>query len=376
MLTIGAHPFLQADSYIDKAFAVTLLGYVAIWLGRYLVSIVEVERISERTLSFFRPFEASIIKNIQSKRSLYFLFFLCTGLTLFITILSSLDGFFLRPRAFFQMNGSLRPLYNVTTTLASLLLSFLALYFLQFKEKWTKILLFLTLFLSLFYGVRAVLIQSLLFYYMFSVFKNQGRFHVGRFFVVVFSLIFLSLELEKIREGIPLFHSPSASFAALVYGNHMSDTRDFAWVLAYWDGEYLLGLSYLASLLSFIPSEILPFRQEYSLANFTSNLIGLDPLFHNGVRSGFFGFVFFNFSYLGVFISGILFGMVLKMADQKLREAIEKRGDVIEAYGKTVPYICLMGLLISSLYWTLYLFLLINGALALLRRVRRCPQIG
>jgi hypothetical protein len=190
--------------------------------------------------------------------------------------------------------------------------------------------------------------------------------------IILFILIFLALELEKIREGIPIFHSSFGIFSSLVYGNHFSDTRDFAWVLANWDHEYLLGLGYLANIFSFIPSAFLPFRQEYSLANYTSNLICLDLSIHNGVRSGFFGQVFFNFGLTGVFLSGLICGMTLQFSNQKFKESILENDNIIEAYSKTVPYFCVTSILFSHMYWIFYVFILINVALSLLRRFRAC----
>lgn len=368
MSTIGINPFLQADSYIDQAFAITLLGYIGVWLGAYFASVSEVQRVCERIFSIFRPLEECTIKNIFSKKSTYFLFFTCIGLTILITSLSAINGFFLRPRVFFQMNGHLRPLYNFTTTLAPLLLSFLSLHFLQFREKWSKILLFFAFSFSILYGIRSVLIHSLLFYYSFSIFKKQGRFKIIRFIATIFIFVLLALELEKIREGLPLFNISSGILPTLVYGNHFSDTRDFAWVLAHWEQEYLYGVGYLANLVSCIPTSFLGLRQEYSLANYTSNLIGLDLSVHNGVRPGFFGQVFFNFGFLAVFLSGIVLGMALKFTNHKFKKCILERDNIIEAYGKTIPYFCITGILFSHIYWALYLFILINLASAAIRR--------
>jgi hypothetical protein len=287
-----------------------------------------------------------------------------------ITLLSARNGFFLRPRAFFQREGLLRPIYNFTIALAPLLITFLSLQFLQLREKWCKIRLLIAFSLSIFYGIRSVLIQALLFYYAFSIFHNQGRLKMGRVLASLFLLILLALELEKLREGIPLFQFSSGIFPSLVYGNQLSDTRDFAWVLARWDGEYLGGLGYLANIFSFIPSALFSLRQEYSLANYTSHLIDLDISTHNGVRPGFFGQIFFNFGPFGVFVGGMIYGILLKFTNLKFKECILEKRDIIEAYGKTIPYFCLTSLLFSHVYWLLYLFVLINLSLSVLRRFR------
>ncbi len=281
------------------------------------------------------------------------------------------------PPSFFQMKGFLRPIYNFTITLAPLLITFLSLHFLQLKEKWCKILLIIAFIMSIFYGIRSVLIQTLVFYYAFSIFKNQGHFKIARVLASLCIIILLALELEKIREGIPLFHFSSGIFPSLVYGNQFSDTRDFAWVLAEWDQKYLFGLGYLANILSFIPSTLLSFRQEYSLANYTSHLIGLDISIHNGVRPGFFGQIFFNFGLLGVFLSGNFCGMALKFTNLRFKKCILEEGNIIDAYGKTIPYFCMTTVLFSHVYWVLYLFILINISLTVFRCFdHKCLQNG
>ena len=104
----------------------------------------------------------------------------------------------------------------------------------------------------------------------------------------------------------------------LFYGNHLSDTRDFAWVLAFWDGDYVLGKTYLAGLFSFIPRFLSEFRQEWALSLYTNRLVGFDPSLHAGLRPGLFGEVYFNFSLIGVFCLGLILGYFLRYADSEL----------------------------------------------------------
>lgn len=374
MLTIGPDNFLSADPYIDAAFSIALLGYVGIRFGATLLNVFEIKLFCDQFFSIFRPLASCITKNIENKNSLLFLFYLTIMLTVITTYISSIHGYFLRPRAYFQINELIRPIYNATISIAPILITFLSIRFLQFKEKWVKSLLILSLLFSLFYGVRGVLVTGLISLFAYTAYKNRGNFNLKKGALVSCAIVIIALEVEKIREGdfISLFYFSfnylSSIFSILAYGNQMSDTRDFAWVLSCWDQEYLFGLGYLANFLSFIPSSLLEFRQVYSLSPYTSNLIGLDTSIHNGVRPGYFGQLFFNFGPIGVFLGGLCIGLALKSADLELRKSIDSNNNIIEGYAKTIPYFCISLALLSPLYWQFYLFILMNLTCTLFRK--------
>jgi len=374
MLTLGPDNFLSADPYIDYAFCITLIGYMGIRFGAILLHICEIKLFCDRLFSIFRPLATCITKNIESKNSLLFLFYLTVFLTFIITYISSLQDYFLRPRAYFQINELTRPIYNATISIAPILISFLSIRYLQYKERWVKSLLIISFFMSLFYGIRSVFITGLISLFAYKAYKNKGSFNFKKGVLFSCIIVIIALEIEKIREGdfINLFYFSfnylTSIFSVLAYGNHLSDTRDFAWVLSCWDQEYLYGLGYLANLLSFIPSSLLEFRQIYSLSPYTSNLIGLDTSIHSGVRPGYFGQLFFNFGPIGVFLGGLCMGLALKSADLELRTSIDSKNNIIEGYAKTIPYLCITTLLIAPLYWQFYLFILMNLLCTLLRK--------
>lgn len=98
----------------------------------------------------------------------------------------------------------------------------------------------------------------------------------------------------------------------LLYGNNLSDLRDFAWILTGLDTVgFFWGKTYLAGYLSFIPTFMFPFREQYGLGRVTPMLAGLDPAFHSGLRPPIFGEMYINFGLPGLCIGGFFYGVMV-----------------------------------------------------------------
>lgn len=101
---------------------------------------------------------------------------------------------------------------------------------------------------------------------------------------------------------------------SVLYGNTFSDVRDGAYVAAGWDqrmaGESLGGNTYLAGLMSFIPSSLSSFRETWSWGYFTtSSLFGWDD--HYGFRGGWSLEMYMNFGVVGVVLAALACGWLL-----------------------------------------------------------------
>lgn len=96
-----------------------------------------------------------------------------------------------------------------------------------------------------------------------------------------------------------------------LYGNQLSDVRDFAWVLSGLRGEYYHGLTYLAGYLAFVPTALLEFRYDMAFGRVSATLAGLNAANHAGLRTPLFGELYVNFALPGVVLGGGLFGYVL-----------------------------------------------------------------
>jgi hypothetical protein len=162
----------------------------------------------------------------------------------------------------------------------------------------------------------------------------------------------------------------------MVYGNNFSDIRDFAWILSYWDHQYLLGKSYVAAILSFVPRSLSNFREAWSISVYTDFLVGFDPTEHAGLRPGKFGESYLNFGLYGVVAIGFLGGYILRFVDTRMKAVARSKTDnLIEMYSYTFLPILLFQLYITASFWTFYVLvsMVVAGYLArwLLKPVSR-----
>ena len=100
---------------------------------------------------------------------------------------------------------------------------------------------------------------------------------------------------------------------ALFYGNNLSDVRDFAYILSYWEGKYSLGLGYLDGFLSFLPSGWFEFRNSLRSIDMMAGVMDFAGEGHAGLRVTMFGGNFLNFGYIGVVVMGFVFGFATKL---------------------------------------------------------------
>lgn len=92
-------------------------------------------------------------------------------------------------------------------------------------------------------------------------------------------------------------------------GNNFSDLRDFSWILSKFNGEFYLGKTLLADILGFLPSSVLPFREEFTIGRVTNVIVGLPTDTHFGLRASNFGVWYLNFGWVGVIIEGFILGI-------------------------------------------------------------------
>lgn len=350
--------------FVDRAFAISILGYCFIWVGRYSFDLTKARLPFIVLALWMRPLALVVESNIKNRRAVALLTWGAALLGLTILAIQFTHGTFFNGRGFFLQNPNLRPLFNVTIAIFPFALAFLALRFTQFKEKRTLKMFAFLLILSLFFGVRFILINGLLYLFVQQIFYREGQGSLLKIGMGCFLLLFLAVLLGKFREGIynPLYVG-GVLFFNLFYGNNFSDTRDFAWILSHWDGEFLYGKSYLSGIISFIPRAYSAFREEWGFSMYTNQLIGFDSEVMPGLRPGYFGEAYINLGIPGVIFFGWLLGFILRYADVQIKEAVRVSKDVIKGYSLTVGFYFLQCLIISASMWMFYVFVLINLAL-------------
>jgi hypothetical protein len=217
---------------------------------------------------------------------------------------------------------------------------------------------------NLFYGERSNLfaIASMT---ILVFFLKRGRrlklFGLGIGLCCGFVVVSL---LDALRGSGFSLHAMAAGFLiSTFFGNSFSDTRDFATVLSFWDGHYLLGKTYLAGLMAFVPRFLSSFRDTWAFGVVTATMVGFDPKEHPGLRIGIAGEAFLNFGLLGVCLLGLFVGAGIRLMDLRMKQcvALQPRADM-RAYSYLV-----MGTVIgvfqntssaSTLYSVLLVFLI------------------
>ena len=345
------------EAHVNNSYLITSAGIIFFLIGKSIYSITGNLNILSLPAIAVKPIDLLIYKNIKQPHALRILSFFVLALLLSLIIVQFSSGYVGDPRGFFMENNIYRPIYNFISSIYGIVSTFLAIRFIQYKEK-KDLYLFITLAIfSIGIGTRSAVLSSIVTMGLFYIFKNNGQFRPGRVIFFVLIAVVFSLYMEGIRHGIfDFIVVMQGGLANIFYGNNFSDIRDFAWILAYWDGSYLLGKSYIAGLMAFIPSTLSDFREIWSISRYTNEIVGFDSSIHAGLRPGTFGEAYFNFGITGVMLIGLIGGFTLESSSAKIMDAIKLNDDIVLAYSKSFSYIFISNFFITAGFFSLYVF--------------------
>ncbi len=362
--TIG-NTIFYIQNNVDKAYIVTIIGYIATYLGFYyhdftyrkshLYNFVDKTNNVTSELMYFS------IKNKYFLSAIY-LFSILAMLYISLRIIASY-GFSFNFRSFVIGDTSIRPLFNfVMVSLVPFVVTFMIIKFLDTKKKSLILGVFTLIFILFFSGSRTSIVWPVLNALIIYFITRKEKINLLKFFSFGILFLFFVLYLGDLRLGQYSLLISIQSFASkIAYGNNFSDLRDFAWILTYWDHNYIAGKSYLAAFFAFIPRSISEIREVWSISVYTSNMVGLDPDIHAGLRPGKFGEAFFNFGYIGVSVLGFLTGYILRYTDIKLKKHVKSTlsYDYTLLYSFTTLYTMISMFHITSSFWRFYIIVII-----------------
>lgn len=348
------------EPYVNIAYLISFIGYVSMIFGRYLYDNLKTNTV----LMFLKPLSAIVERAIRFNIKSVFMVRIFSFLVIFsiavLVYFQISNGYLGNVRAYFMVNQSVRPVYNFVASAYQLVFVFLSLRYLYYKDKLDLMLILLLFLGSLFLGTRSMTLGPLLTGFFFYVFYKRGQVSLLKIAGVGASMLLLALMLEALRSSS---FNPLAAFLGLgvsiAYGNNFSDTRDFALFLSAWDWSFVGGNTYLAGLMSFIPSSLSDYRTVWSIGRFTNDFLGFDSTIHPGIRPGLFGESFINFGIIGVILMGTVAGYFLRYADYMLKKSIEFDQDVVKAYSVVFIYTIISFFYITAGFFQMYTFIVI-----------------
>lgn len=287
--------------HLDKALYITLGGFCCMLLG-----IVAARVITRTPPPACRIIYDIIANGWHSGGGISLGLLAIFGMTLALFLM----GFqpFVARSLVFERND-LRPFYN----LWSQIVPFFAINIIIFgavQKKWPLLALgVLVAGLGVIGGNRTVAILSLM---QVGVILGMPRRFRNLPMLLLGALVLASVAISISSLRTPSLKEQSDFLSSLLYGNNLSDLRDFAWILTGMDDHsFLWGKTYLAGYLGFVPTYLFKFRDEYGFGRVDATLAGIDPTLHSGLRPPIFGEMYLNFGLPGVFIGGFFYGLLV-----------------------------------------------------------------
>jgi hypothetical protein len=319
ILSTGEFFYRQYMKAIDPAFVLTSIG-----LGIFLATVVLGSRFkAEVSMGFI----GRSVRTFIFSDNLAYLLIVIELTLLLVMIAAGVKLFSARSSGF--IDPKIRPVILVSTYMGTFCLSiFFARLFYSLSLKNIVFILFSGLF-TLTLGSRGALLGPLLFYIIYNSWWHKER-NVVKYVVLLVILLFAVQALNELRGGGGDSSSNADSFAATIfYGNAFSDLRDFAWILSGFGSAFLLGKTYLAGILGFVPSFLFPLRQQWNIGPTTlalSGFINNDPTHkHPGLRGTFVTEAYLNFGYIGIIAIAILLGLFLLYDYRGINKAIQRK---------------------------------------------------
>lgn len=331
-------------STADQALLINLSGIFTCLVSFYLVAAFNSKQnsLNELSDSALEQPESLAFENVSDRKASWVYGFTAIFTSLVIFSIMAYAGIFpllsedvAEARTFINDLPGLRPIYNFATSIVNPILVFVSLMCVLKWREFPKLVLipaFLLFGTALLTGNRSfvagifggVLIGlSMLWIVGRSRFKINYPLYVGSQFLFIFlgGLSGLARDITFNKFLANFVTNPLEILGYSLYyayaGNNFSDLRDFSWILSKFDGEYYYGSTLITGFLSFVPTAILPLKEEYLFSRVTNKIVGLPTDSHFGIRASTFGEWYVNFGWAGAIFLGLILGIGYALLQQK-----------------------------------------------------------
>ncbi len=363
----------RVQEKIDLAYIITTTGYIFTYVGYYSLKFSKNNIFYGLITKINNLLARDIYFASSNRKALHYaaVFGMCL-LVCFLGISFKKYGFNFNLRGETLANDSFKPIFNfIIASYIPLICSFLIIRYFQYKDKISlSIFIFFTI-CSIFSGSRSIIVGPFISSLVLLLISKKKNLSLLAYIVLAIVCLNFIFFISSVREGNYSISNSILSFSSgLFYGNNFSDIRDFAWILSYWDEEYIFGKSYLAGLISFIPRSLSTFRDTWTISIYTNSLIGADSSVFPGLRPGKFGEVFFNFGFIGVISLGFLGGYALSYADYNIKKISKIYKENLSAMNaQTFALIIVSQFYITASFWQFYVYIIMMLILIILRKL-------
>lgn len=311
-------PWNLSMEYIDKAWFINVLGFCGVFLGGSICSIIRHNGIKIICKTCVKMTETCFYTMAKNENKFIVLFVINSIIASCLNLYAvEQSGSYFNLRVFFMTSGIFLALSNLFISVlqsvfftVSLLLCYLSKK--RYKYYWIYIW---TVIIIVMYGGRSTLIFPVITILFADVLYKGKNLSIKKYAVGFLIIVILFFGMEWIRtDSNSTYITESTIVDRILFGNNVSDIRDFSIILENWDGEYLYDKNIIAGMISFIPREYSDFRNQWNTSSYTNRIVGLREN-HPGLRGGSFAESFLSFGYIGVFVWGIIYGFVLKSFD-------------------------------------------------------------
>lgn len=326
--------------HLNQAFDIMFCGYIFMWIGKFCYDYKK-RYVGVPTVNIFEKCIRFVFYNKQIRVILILLF----APVILYDLYQGYKNFGSDLRVVMGSDGITRIFNNMVSTIYPF---FMALYaILYYQERKTSYLrIFIVLFCAcVFFSSRGMMFSLLPLLVLFYAVSNVRKVSIAKVGIFAILIIVGVIMLNVVRTG---GEAEDSFMDSILYGNTFSDIRDFAWILNGWKGDYLYGKTYLAGIMSFVPSTFSDFRTEYGLGRVALSLAGIEvESFHGGLRGTIFFESFINFGIIGVIIFSFFYGYFTECINKKVMYHLINR-QFINAYASASLGGILFTFMISS----------------------------